>query len=102
VGRNNWLFISSHRAGPRAAILYTVVASAARHDLDFWAYLRDVMQRLACGEREIATLLPDIWVAAHPEAIRSYRAREREAKAVAKRARRKRRHALDRVKEQRH
>ncbi len=47
IGRNNWLFIGSPQAGPRAAVLYTLVASAARHDLDVWAYLCDVLQRLA-------------------------------------------------------
>ena len=47
IGRKNWLFIGSPEAGPRAAVLYTVVASAARHDLDVWAYLRDVLERLA-------------------------------------------------------
>ena len=65
-----------------------------RQDLGIWA---DVMERLACGEREIATLLPDIWAASHPEAIRSYRAHERESKAAAKRARPDRRRALERV-----
>jgi len=93
VGRNNWLFIGSHEAGPRAAILYTVVASAARHDLDVWAYLREVMERLAQGENDLAALLPDVWATAHPDAVRSYRAHEREAIAAAKRARR----ALERV-----
>ncbi len=44
IGRNNWLFIGSPQAGPRAAVLYTLVASAARHDLDVWAYLCDVLQ----------------------------------------------------------
>ncbi len=29
IGRNNWLFIGSPQAGPRAAVLYTLVASAA-------------------------------------------------------------------------
>jgi transposase len=102
VGRNNWLFIGSQEAGPRAAILYTVVASAARHDLDIWAYLCDVMKRLATGENDLAALLPDAWAAAHPAAIRSYRAHEREAVAAAKRARRDRRRALERAKAQRH
>jgi hypothetical protein len=97
VGRNNWLFIGSHEAGPRAAILYTVVASAARHDLDVWAYLCDVMERLARGENDLAALLPDVWATAHPAAVRSYRAHEREAKAAAKRVRRDRRRALERV-----
>src|SRR6185295_3324971 len=60
VGRNNWLFIGSHEAGPRAAILYTVVASAARHNLDVWAYLRDVLEQLAKGEPRLESLLPDL------------------------------------------
>ena len=100
IGRKNWLFIGSQEAGPRAAILYTVVASAARHDLDVWAYLRDVLERLAIGEANLASLLPDAWAAAHPDAIRSYRAHEREAAAAAKRARRQRRRALERAKAQ--
>jgi hypothetical protein len=95
--RKAWLFLGSPGAGPRAAVLYTVVGSAARHDLDVWAYLRDVMERLARGESELANLLPDVWAAAHPEAIRTYRGREREAKAAAKRERRQRRRALSHV-----
>jgi transposase len=101
IGRKNWLFIGSHEAGPRAAILYTMVASAARHNLDVWAYLRDVLERLAIGSADPADLLPDAWAAAHPAAIRSYRAREREAAAAAKRARRQRRRALERAKARR-
>jgi transposase len=101
IGRRNWLFIGSPQAGPRAAILYTVVASAARHNLDVWAYLRDVLERLAKGEPNLESLLPDVWAAAHPEAVRSYRAHEREAVATAKRARRERRRALERLKAQR-
>lgn len=97
IGRKNWLFIGSKEAGPRAAVLYTVVASAARHDLDIWAYLRDVLERLAFGEPELANLLPHVWAAAHPDSIRTYRAHEREAVAAAKRARRDRRRALERA-----
>jgi transposase len=101
IGRRNWLFIGSREAGPRAAILYTVVASANRHNLDLWAYLRDVLERLALGEPNLESLLPDVWAAAHPEAVRSYRAHEREAVATAKRARRERRRALERIKAKR-
>jgi transposase len=97
VGRNNWLFIGSPEAGPRAAILYSVVASAARHELDVWAYLREALERLAQGAQDLASLLPDRWAAEHPAAIRCYRAHEREAKVAAKRARRDRRRALERA-----
>lgn len=101
IGRRNWLFIGSPEAGPRAAILYTVVASAARHNLDVWAYLRDVLERLAKGDSDLESLLPDLWAAAHPEAVRSYRAHERELVATAKRARRERHRALERLKAKR-
>jgi transposase len=97
IGRKNWMFIGSPEAGPRAALLYTVVASAARHDLDIWAYLRDVLEQLATGTADLASLLPDVWAAAHPESVRAYRGREREAQATAKRERRKRRRALERA-----
>jgi transposase len=91
IGRKAWLFIGHPAAGPRAATLYTVVGSATRHDLDFWAYPRDVLEKLAIGDVELATLLPDVWTQSHPNQIRLYRKREREARAAAKRARRNRR-----------
>lgn len=97
IGRKNWMFIGSPAAGPRAALLYTVVASAARHDLDIWAYLRDALEQLATGPADLASLLPDAWAAAHPESIHAYRGREREAQATAKRDRRNRRRALERA-----
>jgi transposase len=111
IGRANWLFIGSPQAGPRAAVLYTLVASAARHDLDVWAYLCDVLERLAVlrqpsgnsstpnqftplSSADLRPLLPDVWAQAHPEAIRSYRQHQRESRAAAKRARRQKRRAL--------
>jgi hypothetical protein len=59
------------------------------------------MERLARGESELTNLLSDVWAAAHPEAIRTYRGREREAKAAAKRERRKRHRALQHITAQR-
>jgi len=97
IGRKNWLFIGSPQAGPRAAALYTIVASAARHDLDIWAYLRDALESMASRPDELALLLPDAWAKTHPESVRAYRGREREAQATAKRERRERRRALERV-----
>jgi hypothetical protein len=88
IGRKNWLFIGAEQAGHRAAVLYTVISSAKRHDLDIWAYVRDVLERLTRGEPDLDALLPNRWKAAHPEAVRTYRQHEREAKAAAKRARR--------------
>jgi uncharacterized protein YqjF (DUF2071 family) len=49
VGKKNWLFIGSLRAGIRNANLMTLVASAHRHDLDIFEYLRDVIEHLNRG-----------------------------------------------------
>ena len=88
LGRKNWLFIGSTAAGDRAADFMTLVASAIRNDLDVWAYLKDVLDRLLAGETNYQPLRPDIWRQSHPEFIRQYRARERRDKADRKQARR--------------
>lgn len=46
LGRKNWMFAGSDEGGRRAAILYSLLASARRHDLDPFAYLRDLFERL--------------------------------------------------------
>ncbi|MCD0457920.1 IS66 family transposase, partial [Roseiconus lacunae] len=92
VGRKNWLFIGSEASGDVSARLYTLTASGHRHQLDLWAYLDDVLRRLAGGENDLETLLPDVWAKAHPESIRTYRQTEslvRAAKTKARRARRR-------------
>ena len=81
VGRRNWLFVGSEEGGERTAIILTVVASAHRHDLDVWAYLRDVLERLAKGEDDLNQLLPDVWKAKHPEHVRDFRTEERQQRA---------------------
>lgn len=81
VGRKNWLFVGSRNGGERTAVILTVVASAHRHDLDVWAYLRDVLQRLAEGEDNLEVLLPDVWKASHPEHVRTFREEERKYRA---------------------
>ena len=78
-----------------------MVASAARHKLNLWAYPRDVLERLATGEKDLNPL-PDVQAAAHPEAIRSFRAYEREAVATAKYARRQRRRAQEPAQQHHH
>ena len=43
-------------AGERAADFFTLVASAVRNDLDVWAYLKDVLDRLLAGETDYESL----------------------------------------------
>jgi len=88
LGRKNWLFVGSVAAGERAADFLTVVSSALRNDLDVWAYVKELLDRLLAGDRDYAALRPDRWAAAHPEHIREYRVEERRDRAEAKQARR--------------
>ena len=55
TGRKNWLFFGSPRGGRAAAIIYSIIASARRHNLDVWQYLADILR-----------LLPDVWQSTHP------------------------------------
>jgi transposase len=81
IGRKNWLFVGSPRAGIRNANLMTLVASAHRHDLDVYEYLRDVIEHLNRGTAKPSALLPDVWKQSHPDAVRTYRQIERRDKA---------------------
>jgi transposase len=88
TGRKNWLFVGSVEAGYRASILLTIVSTAHRHHLDVWLYVKDVLDRLLAGERDMASLQADRWGKAHPEAIRQYRIEEARYRADAKAVRR--------------
>jgi hypothetical protein len=97
LGRKNWLFLGSVAAGERMADLMTLVSSALRNDLDVWAYVKDVLDRLLAGGTDYASLRPDRWAAQHPEHIRTYRADERRDRAAAQHHRRARRRAAKRA-----
>ena len=93
IGRKNWLFLGSESAGPRAAVLYTILTGAKRHHIEPWAYVRDLLLRLHADDPNLKEMLPDRWAAAHPEAILTHRLEESRAKAVRTRARRAHRRA---------
>lgn len=62
LGRNNWLFAGSLRAGQRAAAVMSLIQSARMSDLDPYAYLRDVLERLpTLPASRLADLLPHRW-----------------------------------------
>lgn len=67
VGRKNWMFAGSAEGGSRAAILYSLVGTCGLLGVEPWAYLKDVLQRIACGENP-ATLTPRLWMAARTRA----------------------------------
>lgn len=75
IGRKNWLFCGSEEGGRTAAVMFTLISSAVRNKLDPWAYLCDVLTRLAAlrdsalassdkwqpSREELLPFLPDRW-----------------------------------------
>ena len=59
LGRRNWLFTGSERAGKRAAAIQSLLGTAKLNGLDPAAWLRDTLEKLpTCLNSEIDSLLP--------------------------------------------
>jgi transposase len=59
LGKKNWLFTGSERAGKRAAAIQSLLATAALNGLDPAAWLRNTLEKLpTCLNSEIDSLLP--------------------------------------------
>jgi transposase/polyhydroxyalkanoate synthesis regulator phasin len=62
IGRGNWLFAGSLRAGQRAAAVMSLIQSAKLNGHDPYAYLKDVLTRLPTHKNNlIEELLPHRW-----------------------------------------
>jgi hypothetical protein len=62
LGRNNWLFAGSLRAGQRAATVMSLVQSAKLNGHDPYLYLKDVLERLPTQPASrIGEILPHQW-----------------------------------------
>lgn len=66
IGRKNWMFVGSKPAGHRAAILMSLIATCKANLVEPWAWLKDVLIQLPLGT-PLESLLPNIWLASHPE-----------------------------------
>ena len=65
LGRSNWLFAGSLRAGRRAAAIMSLVHSARINGHEPYAYLKDVLQRLPTHPASrVEELLPHRWTPA--------------------------------------
>jgi transposase len=65
LGRSNWLFAGSLRAGQRAAAVMSLIQSAKLNDHDPYRYLKDVLARLPTQPNSrIEELLPHRWTPA--------------------------------------
>jgi len=90
LGRKAWLFFGNSTAGETAAKLFTLTKTCNRHRIDPLAYLQDIYARLpTTPPDELPSLLPDRWIAEHPQHLiqqrvqdaidRAQRAREQRA-----------------------
>lgn len=62
LGRKNYLFAGSHNGATRAAIIYSLVSTAKLHDVEPFAYLKDILSRIAWyPHKQIHELLPVNW-----------------------------------------
>ena len=65
IGKRNWMFIGHPDAGERSAIIYSIVVSCQRHNIDPLQYLRDVLTRLPrmSNQDDLGSLCPGGWQA---------------------------------------
>jgi transposase len=65
IGRKNWLFAGSSSGAETAAILFSVTSTCHRHGIDAFAYMHDLLQRLAHDRKPapevLRAWLPDRW-----------------------------------------
>jgi transposase len=62
LGRSNWLFAGSQRAGQRAATVMSLIQSAKLNGHDPYRYLKDVLERLPTQPASrLEDLLPHRW-----------------------------------------
>ena len=69
IGRANWLHVGGDGGLKTASVLLSVCASATRHHLNPWSYLREVLDQLAGRSTgaDLTDLLPDDWARSHAQ-----------------------------------
>jgi hypothetical protein len=69
VGRRNWLQIAGDGGLPSAAVPLSIAASAKRHGVNPWLYVRHLLAELAARKpnADFSDLLPDAWTQAGAE-----------------------------------
>ncbi len=64
------MFFEAAGAGGRGAILYTVIESCRRREIDPHAYIKDALTRLpSMTNRQLVVLLPESWGRMHTTAL---------------------------------
>ena len=62
LGRKNWLFVGSDRGGRTAAVLFSIIATCKRHNIEPLSYIRDILTRIPAHQHnKLHELLPANW-----------------------------------------
>ena len=61
IGRKNWLFVGGDGGLKTASVLLSLCATAKRHGLNPWLYVKDVLDQLATHPEDVTPFLPDVW-----------------------------------------
>jgi len=68
AGKKNWLFVGHPQAGERAAIVYSILISCQRLDIQPLEYLRDILGKSTgtLPDQELRALTPANWKKSRP------------------------------------
>jgi transposase/uncharacterized coiled-coil protein SlyX len=69
TGRKNWLHLGSEAGGETAAVFISLLGTCWANQVNSWAYLKDVLDRLPTQPpHRIDELLPHRWIEQNPQA----------------------------------
>ena len=72
VGKKNWLFVGEAGAGQRGAIIYTLIESCRRRNIDPCAYLKDALTRLPhMTTGQIPEITPEAWAKSRRASVKA-------------------------------
>ncbi len=67
LDRKTWLFVGHERSARRAADALTLITTCKKIGIHPRAYLRDTLAKILAGEKNLAALLPETYLAARTE-----------------------------------
>jgi len=71
LGKKNWLFFGSEEAGQRSAVMYTLIENCRLHEVEPYAYLKDVLEQLPrCTNQNVGQLTPLHWKQARQTTVK--------------------------------
>lgn len=62
LGRKNYMFAGSEKGAKNAAIVYSILGSCKKNNINPYEYLVDVLSKIPdCKKSELDSLLPNVW-----------------------------------------